>query len=177
MWRTILKYGAAAGAVAGGMLLAFGLAYDGEPFPDWGMAVGFSTMLVALSAVFVGVKRHRDAALGGAIGFWPAFGLGLAISAVAAVLYVLAWELTLAVVDGDFARMFAETMVERARAAGADGEALAEAVRKAGEFEAMYRDPPVRMAITFVEFFPVGVLVSLASAAVLRNPRVLPARG
>src|SRR3546814_12654255 len=34
-----------------------------------------------------------------------------------------------------------------------------------------------RLPMTFVEIFPVGVLVSLVSAAVLRNPRVLPARG
>jgi hypothetical protein len=32
------------------------------------------------------------------------------------------------------------------------------------------------MAITFIEIFPVGVLISLISAAVLRNSRVLPAR-
>jgi hypothetical protein len=30
--------------------------------------------------------------------------------------------------------------------------------------------------MTFVEIFPVGVLVSLVSVALLRNPRFLPAR-
>ena len=30
--------------------------------------------------------------------------------------------------------------------------------------------------MTFIEMFPVGVLVSLITAAVLKNPRVLPAR-
>jgi ABC-type uncharacterized transport system permease subunit len=32
------------------------------------------------------------------------------------------------------------------------------------------------LGITFIEMFPVGLLVSLISAAVLRNSRVLPAR-
>ena len=111
------------------------------------------------------------------IRFWPAFGLGLGISFVAAVVYVLAWELSLVLVDGDFAAMFAQHMVDRAEAKGLTGEALAAAVQQAREFEAMYRNPLVRLPMTFVEIFPVGVLVSLVSALVLRNPRVLPARG
>jgi hypothetical protein len=41
----------------------------------------------------------------------------------------------------------------------------------------MYSNPLYRLPITFVEMFPVGVLISLISAAVLRNSRVLPARG
>lgn len=176
MWQVILKYGLVAGVVAGGSLLAFGLAWDGQPPPSWGMAAGFASMLVALTAVFVGVKYHRDRALGGVIRFWPAFGLGLGISAVAAVCYVLAWEAVLLSVDSDMAAFFAQSMIDRARAAGATGDALAEAVRDARRFEALYRNPVARMGITAVEFFPVGVLVSLVSAALLRNPRVLPAR-
>ena len=43
-------------------------------------------------------------------------------------------------------------------------------------FAVMYRNPLYRMPMTFVEMFPVGVLVSLITAAVLRNPRVLPSR-
>lgn len=174
MRATILKYGLVAGAVAGGSLLAFGLNWDGKPPPAWGMAAGFASMLVALTAVFVGIKHHRDHALGGMIRFWPALGLGLAISAVATACYVLAWEVVVAVVDSDMAAFFADSMVERARAAGATGAELARAMRDAREFEALYRNPLARMGITAVEFLPVGVLVSLVSAAVLRNPRVLP---
>ena len=177
MFRTILKYGLVAGLVVGAALVGVSLAYGGQPPPDWGMAAGFASMLIALSAVFVGIKRHRDAAGGGVIRFWPAFGLGLGISFVASVVYVLAWELSLVLVDGDFAAMFAQHMVDRAEAKGLTGEALAAAVQQAREFEAMYRNPLVRLPMTFVEIFPVGVLVSLVSALVLRNPRVLPARG
>lgn len=176
MFRIILKYGVIAGLVVGAALVGVSLAYEGQPPPDWGMAAGFASMLVALSAVFVGIKRHRDSAGGGVIRFWSAFGLGLAISLVASLIYVVAWELTLALIDTDFAAMFAAQMIERAEAKGLSGDALAAAAQKAREFEAMYRNPLLRMPMTFVEIFPVGVLVSLVSALVLRNPRVLPAR-
>jgi hypothetical protein len=44
-------------------------------------------------------------------------------------------------------------------------------------FKVQYADPLFRMPMTFMEIFPVGLLISLISAAVLRNPKVLPARG
>jgi hypothetical protein len=43
-------------------------------------------------------------------------------------------------------------------------------------FKRQYANPLFRLPMTFAEIFPVGVLVSLVSAAILRNPRVLPAR-
>jgi hypothetical protein len=41
----------------------------------------------------------------------------------------------------------------------------------------MYRNPLFRLPMTFIEIFPVGLLIALISAAILRNPRILPARG
>ena len=88
MWRTLLKYGLIAGVVAGGALLATMLAFQGQPPAGGvGMALGFASMLVALSAVYVGIRHHRDVAGGGVIRFWPAFGLGLGISAVAGLVF------------------------------------------------------------------------------------------
>lgn len=118
MGRNILKYGVVAGlVVAGGMwatLLAFG---DQMPHGWLGMALGYLSMLVALSAVFVGIKRHRDVDRGGVIRFWPAFGLGLGISLVAAVFYVLAWELAQTTVAKDFAGHYAAAAIAQARRA------------------------------------------------------------
>jgi len=177
MWHSILKYGVIAGLIAGGALLTVSLIYEGQPPPTYGMALGYTTMLIALSAIFVGIKRHRDVALGGVIRFWPAFGLGLGISVVAGLFYVAAWELAMVVIDKDFPAIFGQMMIERAHSRGLQGDALARAVAQAEQFTQMYRNPLVRLPMSFAEIFPVGVLVSLVSAAVLRNPRVLPARG
>ena len=175
MLQRILTHGVVAGLVVGTALFVTTVLTGGQPPPDYGMAVGYLTMLVALSAVFVGIKHHRDHAGGGVIRFWPAFWLGLGISFVASLVYVAAWELSMRLVGGDFAATFAAHMVESAQARGLTGEALSTAVEQAREFEAMYRNPLLRLPMTFVEIFPVGVLVSLVSALVLRNPRVLPA--
>ena len=177
MGRDILKYGVIAGlVVAAGMwgtLLAFG---DEMPHGMLGMALGYLTMLVALSAVAFGIKHHRDADRGGAIGFWPAFGMGLGISFIAGVFYVLAWEIAQATVVRDFAGNYAAAAVAQAKANGADAASIATLTARMEAFKLQYADPWFRLPMTFAEIFPVGVLVSLVSALVLRHRLRSPAR-
>lgn len=177
MLRKILTYGSVAGLVVGVPLFTMAVLMNGQPPSKYGVLIGYLTMLVALSAVFIAIKRHRDEALGGVIRFWPAFGLGLAISLVASVFYVLAWEAALAVTGMDFAGEYAKAAVAQAQAEGASAEAVAKLSAEMEAFRQQYANPLVRLPMTLAEIFPVGALVSLISAAVLRNSRVLPARG
>lgn len=176
MLHKILKYGLIAGLVVGIALFATTVATNGQPPPGYGMALGYLTMLIALSAVFVGIKRYRDVERGGVIRFWPAFGMGLGISVVASVLYVLSWEAALAFTGVDFPAVFANAMLERQKAKGMSAEGLAALAQEMEAFKLQYAKPMIRMPMTFAEIFPVGLLVSLVSAGLLRNPRFLPAR-
>lgn len=177
MLKKILTYGLAAGLLAGLPLFAIVLAYQGPP-PAWGMAVGYLIMLVALTLVFVAVKRQRDHVQGGVIRFWPAFWLGLAISLVASLVYAAAWEATLAVSQLDFGTEWARIYLDQGRAQGLSEPELARLAAEMDEFKALYARPLYRFAITVSEILPVGVLVSLVSAALLRNPRFMaPKRG
>ena len=177
MTGIIIRYGIIAGLIVGIPMLWRMLTVDpNSTDPLGGMLVGYLTMLVALTAVFLGIKHYRDKVLGGAIRFLPAFGLGLGISAVACVLYVIAWEISLAYSDFDFIAWYSNYMIEAAKAKGASAEQLAKAAADARDFADSYANPLVRIPFTFIEMFPVGLLVSLISALVLKNSRVLPAR-
>src|SRR3546814_16545520 len=136
------------------------------------MALGYLSMLVALSAVFVGIKHHRDVDRGGVIGFWPAFGLGLGISLVAGIFYVLAWELAQATVAGDFASNYATAAIAQARADGADAAAFAELRAQMEASKPPYANPMFRLPTTFAAIFPVGGLGRRVYAAVLANTGV-----
>jgi hypothetical protein len=138
------------------------------------MLVTYLVMIVALSAVFIGIKAYRDKVLGGVIRFLPALGVGLGISAVASIVYVTAWEISSAYSSFDFVAFYKAYMIDAAK--GGSLAAVNQAIANAEAFETMYRNPLFRIPMVFVEMFPVGVLISLISAAVLRNPRVLPAR-
>lgn len=176
MLRTILKYGVIAGLIVGGFEIGTVAAFAGMPPLKYGMLIGYTTMLIALSAVFVGIKQHRDVDRGGVIGFWPAFAIGLGVSFIAGIFYVIAWEAVQAMTHMDFAGSYARAMIESEKAKGASAETLAKLSADMATFKLQYADPMFRLPMTFVEIFPVGVLVSLVSAGLLRNSRFLPAR-
>lgn len=171
MWRKIIFYGAVAGLVAG-VPLSIAIAINAPA--AHGMVVGYLTMLIGLSAVFVAIKRYRDVELGGVIRFLPGFGLGLAISAVAGVFYVLAWETVSAFSHMDFAADYAKSLIEQQKAVGVAGDALVKFTADMERFKAQYANPLYRLPMVFAEIFPVGVLVSAVSAGLLRNSRFLP---
>jgi hypothetical protein len=176
MIRLLTAYGVVAGIVVAIPMNLMMLSTPPGTLPENGMLYGYLTMIVGLTAVFLGIKHYRDKVLGGAIRFWPALLVGLGISAVASLIYVIAWELTLAFSSLDFASSYAKAMVEAARAKGASPADLERAMADAATFVETYRNPLYRIPITFIEIFPVGVLISLISAALLRNSRLLPAR-
>ena len=134
-------------------------------------------MLLAFTMVFVGIKHYRDKVLGGVIRFLPALGVGLGISAVASLFWVVGWEITLAT-GFDFGSAYSDSVVAAApgarRARSRDRAASGPRPRSSSS---MYANPLFRLPITFIEMFPIGVLISLISAALLRNSRFLPARG
>lgn len=120
---------------------------------------GYLVMFVAMTFIFVGVKRYRDVEKGGVIRFLPALGMGLAIALVAVIAYVLVWEIYLAVTHYAFIDKYFS---------GTDPETVA--------WREWYSNPLNRAGTTATELAPVGLVVALVSAGLLRNPRLLPAK-
>ena len=174
MTRIILGYGLIAGLVSIVGIIATIIYPIGPPHSDvW---LGYLIMLVGLSAVLLGVKRHRDKALGGVIRFWPALWLGLLIALIATVVYAAVWEAYLALTGYQFMDHYVAQQLAAKRAAGLTGPAYAQAAASLEAMRRQYTIPLYRLVTTAIEILPVGVLVAIVSAALLRNPRVLPAR-
>ena len=176
MVKLCLAYGCIAGLVVGVPLFILTVAGPGHIPNATGMLIGYLTMLIALSTIFLAVKRHRDHALGGVIRFWQALAIGLCISVVAGVFYVAAWETACAVAHLDFADTYARMEIAQKTAAGASEEELQRFTAEMDKFRQDYANPFYRLTMTFAEIFPVGILVSLICAGLLRNSRFLPAR-
>ncbi len=172
MFRIMLVYGAIAGVVII-TVISLGMFMSDN---SGSSVVGYLTMLVALSLIFVAIKRYRDRELGGVIKFFPAFGLGLGITAVAGVVHALGWELNLWLTDYAFMEEYKQTLIAGYEAKGITGEALAAKVEKVESTMASYKNPAFRMPLTFMEILPVGLVVALLSAALLRNPKIFPAK-
>jgi len=174
MTRYALIYGAIAGALAA-TVLTVGIASDLSNHTT-SLWFGYLVMLVALSLIFVGIKRYRDVECGGVIRFGRAFLLGLGIAAVAGLIYALVWESYLQISGYDFMADYTRSVLKNMQAEGASPAAIQ---AKAAEMNAMaesYKNPLFRIPMTFIEIFPVGIVVALISAGLLRNPKMLPAR-
>lgn len=175
MNRLILTYGAIAGTIELALLaLSMGVVGD---HGSMGMVLGYLSMLIAMSMVFVGVKRFRDEHQGGVIKFGKALLVGLGIAGIATAFYVLGWELYLWSTDYTFMNQFIASAVEKKQAAGASAADLAAFKAEMQGYIDMYANPITRMAVTAMEIAPVALLMPLISAVLLRNPRFMPAKG
>ena len=67
-------------------------------------------------------------------------------------------------------------MIAEKKASGASAAELAKFTAEMAQFKIQYANPLYRWPMSFIEIFPVGVLVSLVSAGLLCNSRFLPAR-
>lgn len=174
MGRYALIYGGLSGLTIIASII-IGLMADGGGFfsSEW---FGYLIMLIALSLIFVGIKRYRDIDRGGVIGFGRAFGLGLGIAIVSGLIYVAMWEVYLYVTDYGFIERYTAAVIESARAEGLTGARLEAKIAEMNALEQSYANPLFRLPMTFMEIFPVGLVVALISAAILRKSENLPAR-
>jgi hypothetical protein len=113
---------------------------------------------------------------GGRITFGRAFAVGILITVVACVCYVVAWEIIYFKFMPDFADKYASYVVEKVRATGASQQVIDAKLQEMKSFKAMYDNPFINAAITFVEPFPVGLIVTLISAAFLRKKTIAGTR-
>jgi hypothetical protein len=174
MLRIILVYGVIGGFIVTVPIAVGWLTSDGT-IPENAALYGYASMLLAFTMVFVGIKHYRDKVLGGVIRFLPALGVGLGISAVASLFWVVGWEITLAT-GFDFGGAYMDSVITAAQERGAPAAEIERIRAETAEALALYANPLTRLPITFIEMFPIGVLISLLSAALLRNSRFLPAR-
>lgn len=173
-----MRYALIYGGMAGAVVIAVALVVVAGDLPShmetpW---FGYLVMLAALSLIFVGIRRYRDVECGGVISFGRASKLGLGMALVAAAIYIIGWELFLGITGRDFMAEYSASMIDGMRANGDAPAAIAKAQADMSDFAEKYRNPLFRIPVTFSEIFPVGLLVALVSAALLRNPRLLPAR-
>lgn len=171
MQRIILVYGAIAGLVIIGSIILTMMFTDGVHTSSASMWLGYLVMLIALSSIFVAIKRYRDRQLGGVIRFGTATLLGLGIALVAGVVYVAVWEVYLVMTDYAFINTYVEGIIAARQAEGMSGAELDALVANMETLRRQYANPWFRLPMTFVEIFPVGLLVTLVSAAILRNSK------
>lgn len=137
--------------------------------------IGYLVMIISLSMIFVGVKQYRDQHLGGVIRFSKAFLVGFYIALVAGAIYVLSWEIYMQVSETDFMETYRLSVIENMREEGAPPAEISEMEEQMDYFAEIYENPFYRVLITLSEILPVGLIITLVSAGLLRKSSFMPA--
>ncbi|MCC7501144.1 MAG: DUF4199 domain-containing protein [Flavobacteriales bacterium] len=167
MKKIVLTYGIIGGVIVSAMMwLTLG---SGKHDFDNGMWIGYTTMVIALSTIFFAVKAHRDKHLGGSISFGKAFLVGLYITLIASTMYVASWLLLSATTEQDFMQAYYEHEKVQMESSGLPAEQVEAKLQEMRAFGEMYKNPVVKIGFTYMEILPVGLLVSLLCAALLRR--------
>jgi hypothetical protein len=170
MKKIVLRYGLASGAIL--MMLSavlMSLCMNGTIDFDHSETLGYSSMVLSFLLVFFGIRSYRDNVAAGAIGFGKAFQVGLLITLITCAMYVIAWEITYYNFLPDFMSQYSAHVLAKMRAAGESEAAIRETTAKMATLAKLYTNPLFNIAITFMEVFPVGLIVTLVSAAILRR--------
>jgi amino acid transporter len=168
MKKTVLTFGLIAGGILS-VMMALTLPFKDSIGFDTLAILGYTSMVAAFLLVFFGVKSYRDNVAGGHVGFWRAFGVGSLIVVVASVCYVATWQVIYHNFATDFIPKYQAHVIEKARASGATQLELDTKIAEMQRFAEWYRHPALNAAITFLEPLPVGLVIALVSAGILRR--------
>ncbi len=170
MKKNVIVCGLIAGFISTAWM--FGLMITGSSDQmdfDNGMWIGYASMLLAFSLIFVAVKNFRDHHNGGLITFGKAFKIGLLVTLIASTVYVLVWLVDYFYFIPDFSEKYAAHFIEQKRAEGASEETIALHTKEMAEFSRLYKNPLFNALITYTEILPVGLLISLVAALILKR--------
>jgi hypothetical protein len=167
MKKIVLTFGLISGAIAALMMLVTIPFFGRIPFA-YLTALGYTIFVTSFLMVFFGIRSYREN-VGGTITFGKAFKVGILITLISCVIYVISWEFISHNFMPDFLEKYTTYMVEKERAAGATQEQLNVMVQENQAFMEMCKNPLIRFAMSMMEAFPVGLLITLLSAWILKR--------
>ena len=170
MKKTVLIFGLIAGGIMSLMMIVT-LPFVEQIGFDKGAIIGYTTMVVSFLLVFFGIRSYRDNVAGGSITFGKAFLVGILITIVSCLCYVGTWEVIYFKFMPDFVEKYSRYAIEKVIASGASTAVINAKVQEMKNFAVMYNKPLYNVLLTFTEPFPVGFIMTLISAAILRKKR------
>jgi hypothetical protein len=166
----VLKFGLLGGLVVSALMsITIPMVSNGRIDFENGEVVGYSTMVLAFLFVFFGIKSYRDNVGGGTITFGKAFKVGLLITLVTCAMYVITWEIIYFNFLPDFIEKYSAATIAKMQKDGASATAIAATRGEMQEFAKFYANPFFNVGMTFMEIFPVGLVLTLISAGILRR--------
>ena len=172
MKKNIIIYGLIAGIIVSVLMLfsVNNLSHCGGNLDlTTSMVIGYASILLAFSLVYVGIRNYRDKYNGGVISFGKAFKIGIMIVLIASTIYVLAWLIDYFFFIPDFMEKFSAQELDKLKASGASQIEIDKETIKMANMVKMFKNPLFNAMMTYAEILPVGLIVTLISSLILKR--------
>lgn len=172
MRKNIFIYGLIAGIIVSTIML-FTVNYlshcEGNVDYNSSLLIGYGSMLIAFSLVYVGIRNYRNKFNGGVISFGKAFKIGTMIVLIASTVYAVAWVIDSYFFIPDFAEKYCSDTLAELKASGASQSEIDKETKEMANFVTMYKNPFFNLVMAYVEILPVGLVVTLISSLILKR--------
>ena len=168
MKKTVLTFGLIAGVIIS-VLMDGSVLLAGKIGSGHSLLLGYANMVASFLLVYFGIRSYRDNILGGQISFGRAFACGILITLITTVCYVATWEVIYFNFIPHFMDSYWAAQIRKVQLSGLDPVTTAARVAAIQHSQQLYQNPFVNMAYTFMEPLPVGLVITLISAAILRR--------
>jgi len=169
MKKIVLTFGLISGLIMSVLMGGSLLVADKIGSAHNSMVLGYTIMVASFLLIYFGIRSYRDNTLAGQISFGRAFACGILITLISTVCYVVMWEVLYFNFMPHFMDSYFAAEIHKLQSAGLDAPTTAARVAAIQHSQQLYQNPLVNMAYTFMEPAPVGLLITLISAALLRH--------
>ncbi|AEI51279.1 DUF4199 domain-containing protein [Runella slithyformis] len=172
MQKTIMRFGLLSGAVSSILLILLtstGRAVGLQTFAEYGAWLGFTSIILSLSLVYFGIRSYRDQHSAGKITFGKAFQIGILVTVISCVCYSITWGIFYFHFFPTFMEDYGSYQLQRMKESGESAAAIAQQAAELRRVNEQYQNPFYNFAITFMEPFPIGLLMTLVSALALKK--------
>ncbi len=169
MKRNVLVFGSISGLISVSWFFIAIAFLPMDEHMDYGMYLGYASMIIANAFLVVGVKNYRDKYNHGYISFGKAFKIGMLIALIASTVYVGSWLIYYYTSGSDFVEVYTNCVLRELKESGASAKEIVLQTKEMQEFGVMYQNPFFNALITYSEILPMGILFALITAAIFRK--------
>lgn len=169
MKKNVLIYGLISGLIISALMAIILSIVSNSANYDSSIVIGYASMLIAFSMIFVGIKNYRDKYNGGVISFGKAFKLGFFIALIASTIYVVVWMIEEHYFFPDFMEKYTAHELSKLQSSGISAAELASKTKELEQAKEWYKNPFIKILMTYAEILPVGLVVTLISSLILKR--------
>ena len=173
MKKAVLTFGLISGLIMS-VLMGGSLLLADKIGSSHSMVLGYTMMVASFLLIYFGIRSYRDNTLTGQISFGRAFACGILIALISSLCYVVMWEVLYFNFMPHFMDSYFAAQIHKLQSAGLDPATTAAQVAAIQHSQQLYQNPLVNMAYTIMEPLPVGLLITLISAVLLRRRAPTP---